>query len=99
VDYSFSRAVTSFDLSSGGVADTTPLPDLTSDLHSFGLNADYHLQENMSLRFGYRFEVLHTEDYALDDVDVDTIGQVLTLGEGGSGYMAHVVAVSLSYQF
>lgn len=99
LDYSYSRAVTSFDLSGGTATDTTPLPDLTSNLHSLGISASYHLQENASLRFGYRFETLSTDDFALDDVNVNTVGLVLGLGENSPDYSAHVVAVSFSYQF
>ncbi len=99
LEYSFSKAITSFDLEGGSGTDTTPLPDLTSRLHSVGIMGTYHMQENIALRFGYRFETLSTDDFALDGVDVDTIDQVLTLGEGSADYVAHVFGVSVAFQF
>jgi len=99
LDYSYSKAVTSFDLVGGTATDTTPLPDLTSRLHSIGVSAEHHVRENLSVRFGYRFETLSTRDFALDNVDVDTIGLVLALGQSSPDYTAHVVGVSLKYQF
>jgi len=99
MDYSYSRAVTSFHLSAGSVPDTTPLPDLISQLHSLGISAKYNVQDNMSIRFGYRFETLSTEDFALDGVNVNTVGLVLGLGQSSPDYSAHVVAVSMAYQF
>lgn len=99
-EYTFSMAMTSFDPK--GAAGTNPaigLPDVKSTLHSIGVSADYHLRENTSLRLGYWFQSLRTDDFALDGVDVDTVDQVLGLGEGSPNYTAHVVGISFAYKF
>ncbi len=75
------------------------LPDLVSRIHSLGINGRYHLDVQTAINFGYRFETLSTDDFALDGVGVDTIDQVLSLGESSPDYVAHVFQVSLSYRF
>ena len=99
LEYIFSRAVTDFDIAGGSNRTFEPLPDLVSQIHSLGINGRYHLDDQTAINFGYRFQTLSTDDFALDGVGVDTIDQVLSLGESSPNYVAHVFGVSLSYRF
>ncbi|MEE9267562.1 MAG: MtrB/PioB family outer membrane beta-barrel protein [Gammaproteobacteria bacterium] len=99
LEYIFSRAVTDFDIAGGSNRTFEPLPDLVSQIHSLGINGRYHLDDQTAINFGYRFQTLSTDDFALDGVGVDTIDQVLGLGESSPNYVAHVFGVSLSYRF
>jgi hypothetical protein len=99
LEYSYSRAVTDFDIAGGSNNTFEQLPDLVSRIHSLGINGRYHLNDQTAINFGYRFETLSTDDFALDGVEVDTVDQVLNLGESSPDYVAHVFGVSLSYRF
>jgi opacity protein-like surface antigen len=99
VEYTFSTADTSIQPAAGAELTAAPLPDVESTLHRVGVRLDYKLKENLSARFGYRYETLDTEDFALDGIAVDTIPFVLTLGEDSPDYTAHVFGVSFAYKF
>lgn len=99
VEYTFSTADTHIQPMAGSALTAAPLPDVESTLHRVGVRLDYKLKENLSARFGYRYETLDTEDFALDGIAVDTIPFVLTLGEDSPDYTAHVFGVSFAYKF
>lgn len=99
-EYSFSKSISTFEPSGGNNTNTVvSLPDVTSRLHSLGLKADYHLQDNMSVRLAYWLQSFQSKDFALDGVGVSTVNQVLALGEGSPDYVAHVFGVSFAYKF
>lgn len=75
------------------------LPELTVDMDSIRIYADYRLKDNMSVHAGYWYERYDTRDWALDGVDVDTISNVLSLGETSPDYELNVVSLSLRYTF
>jgi len=100
LDYTYSNTKTEYDLSSPGVALTPlPLPDLTSELHSVGLTADYNLQSDIILRLGYRFERYDSKDFALDGVDENDVPGTLVLGESAPDYDVHVIGASMVVKF
>ena len=102
-DYSFSRGTTSYDPEAGsavgGVLPPPPLPDLLFRIHSVNLHLDYKPREDVSVRFAYLFENLSSKDFGLDEVDVDTVSDVIGLGEDSPDYTAHVFGVSVAYRF
>lgn len=101
-DYIFSLAFTDIDVSGGSNlsgAPVTPLPTIESRLHALNARLDYNFRDNLTARLGYRFETLSTKDFALDGIEVDTLADVITLGESSPDYTAHVVGVSMIYRF
>ncbi|ADE14784.1 hypothetical protein Nhal_1654 [Nitrosococcus halophilus Nc 4] len=99
IDYTFSLADTHLKPTGGSALTAAPLPELETRLHRIMVGLDYQLRNNLSARFSYRFETLETEDFARDDIDLDTMPFVLTLGSTSPDYVAHIFGVSLAYQF
>jgi len=98
IDYLFSIAFTEYNFASPGQA-YADLPDLESRLHSLGVSGGYNVTDSASVRIGYRYEWFRSSDFALDDVNPDTVDQVLALGNSTADYTAHVVGVSVKYKF
>ena len=99
VDYAYSHSNIGYDIVADAGLGVTPLPDLTADLHSIGIRADYQATDGITFRLGYRFETFEVEDFALAGVDEIISGAVFGLGNGEPDYDAHVVAASLAVVF
>lgn len=74
-------------------------PDIKSNLHSLRLYADYRLKKNTTLKLTYQYEKLDADEWAIDGVNVDTIPEVLLLGEENPSYEQHVVGLALAVAF
>ncbi|HSR72717.1 MAG TPA: MtrB/PioB family decaheme-associated outer membrane protein [Kiloniellales bacterium] len=98
-DYIFSLAFTDIDVTGGSALTVAPLPTIKSRLHALNARLDYNFRDNLTARLGYRFETLSTKDFAIDGIDVDTVEDVISLGESSPDYTAHVVGVSMIYRF
>jgi hypothetical protein len=48
---------------------------------------------------GDRIETYRTFDWALDNVNVNTLANVITMGDVSPDYTAHVVAASVAFKF
>ena len=100
-DISFSRALTEVS-TTGGAGFTPPpqpLPDIVSQWYSLGAHVSYKVKKDLEARFGYAYENMHTDDFAVDGVSVDTLDDVITLGESSPNYHGHIFSVALSYKF
>jgi MtrB/PioB family decaheme-associated outer membrane protein len=75
------------------------LPDIVSHWYSLGAHVKYKVKKNMEARVGYAYESLRTDDFALDGVQVDTLSDVITLGESSPNYNGHLFSIALSYKF
>ncbi len=98
-DISFSRAVTEIDVTGGANLTTAPLPDIDSKWYSLGVHLNYKLKKNLEARLSYAYEYLKTDDWAVDGVDVDTLNDVITLGEASPNYNGNVIGLALSYKY
>ncbi len=78
---------------------TAPFPNLTSTLDSVSLDARYHLSRALKVRLRYGYEKFDSRDWALDGVNVDTVPNLLTLGEQPYQHRVNVFALTLLYQF
>ena len=76
-----------------------PLPDITTRLSRVSLTGDYKARDNITIRFKYAFEHFNSTDFALDNVGVDTLANVILLGNSSPNYNVHVFGVSLVYAF
>lgn len=97
-DFLVSHAITKINPDSTGLA-FLPLPNLKSDLYRINVTAEYTIKKNMGVRFRYLFENFDTSDFARDLVTVDTLSNVILLGNGTPNYSDHVVGVSYFYNW
>jgi len=100
VDYAFngSRGETAM-TSTNTNPPVSQFPDLKTDFHTLKLYADYKLRSNTSLKFSYLYEKYDVNDWSIDGVSVDTIPEVLLLGEDNPGYAEHVIGLSVISRF
>jgi len=98
LDYMYSYGITETDVGSDTLA-FLPYPDITTRISSLSLTGDYKARENLTVRFMYAFEHFNTTDFGLDNVGVNTLSNVILLGNTSPDYNAHVFGVSLVYEF
>ena len=96
-DLSRARSRGEIDIDSAATSDS--FPDLTTELDSLKLYLDYRLDENLVLQAAYWHEEYDSSDWALDDVDPDTVGNLLAFGVESPSYDNDVVKLSMSYRF
>jgi MtrB/PioB family decaheme-associated outer membrane protein len=84
-------------LTPGGTA--TPYPDLETSLTSVKLWAEYRHRKGLSYRLGYWYERFEADDWAVDNLQADSIANLLLLDEETPDYDAHVVSASVIYHF
>jgi MtrB/PioB family decaheme-associated outer membrane protein len=77
----------------------TPLPELENVLNSLRAYVDFDATENLLVRVSYVRENYNSLDWALDNVDPDTIPNVLWTGEQSFNYDVNVPYVSFRYRF
>lgn len=98
-DYVYSKSTGKVDVTTGPALSSAPLPDLKTKLHSFKLYGDYKIKPDMFLRLRYWYEKYDSEDWAVDNVQPNTLANVITLGETSPDYDVHVIGLSLLYRF
>lgn len=99
-DFAYSFAKDSVDVTTaGGLPAAVPLPTSDSRLFDLSVQAEVQILEHVKGRIGYMFESLESEDWATDNVQPNTISEVLTLGDESADYDAHLVGLSLEYEF
>jgi MtrB/PioB family decaheme-associated outer membrane protein len=76
-----------------------PLPDLENTLNSLRAYIDYNATENLLVRVSYVRENYNSQDWALDNVEPDTIPNVLWTGEQSFDYDVNMPYVSFRYRF
>jgi len=99
VDYSMSLSKTHINPIGGSALTVAPLPDIDTRFHRIHAKLNYQLKEDLALRFMYRYEILRTQDFARDNLALDTLPFVLTMGTASPDYTAHLFGMSLNYIF
>ncbi len=74
-------------------------PDLVTELDTVKLYATYRLKDDISLNAAYWYESYDSDDWALDGVTPDTVGNVLSLGETSPSYNVNAIGLSVGYRF
>lgn len=104
VDINYTDAVTETRPASGGASlpipgVTTDLPfaDIKTEITRFSIKAKYQLQPGRELAIRYWYEDYQSSDWALDGVGVDTVSNVLLLGNQSPVYSGHLFQVSLIF--
>jgi MtrB/PioB family decaheme-associated outer membrane protein len=94
-DLSYSDAGTSHAPLSRGLA-YLPFPDVTTRFTTLNFGIDFAAGERGTVGLRYRYEDFASTDIALDAVAVDTLNNVILLGNGSPVYAGSLV--QLSYQ-
>lgn len=99
-DFAYSFAKDSIDVETGAaLPPAVPLPTADSRLFDVSVSAEVKLIEHVKARVGYMFESFEADDWSQEGVEPSTINEVLTLGEDTSNYDAHLIGLSLEYEF
>jgi MtrB/PioB family decaheme-associated outer membrane protein len=97
IEYTYARSSGEIESSNGG--STSDFPELKTKHHQLKLGLDYPYSDAFSLRFGYMYEKFDADDWALEGVEADTIGNLLSLGADPYDYSNHVFFIGLRYTF
>jgi hypothetical protein len=90
-------AVDMKNLTPGG--SVTPYPDLETRLTSLKLWTQYHYRKDISLKLSYWYEDYSADNWALDNLQENSIGNLLLLGEDTQDYNVQAIAASVIYRF
>jgi len=107
VDYLFARSVGAINTvraPGSTLAVPAPFPDLLSKQHNVSVHADYRFTDQFSMRVGYLFADLETNDWAYDGLGPTSLtcsatACVIGTGQKSPHYTANVVSWSLVYTF
>ena len=96
LEYTWSSAVGEISSDTSGLPDS--FPDLRSKRQTLRAGLSYPWSKSLSVGFDYMFESLDSDDWALDDVESDTVNNLLSLGADPWNYNASVFYLSVSYK-
>lgn len=77
----------------------TGFPANKSRFQNFQLYSRYRFNPQLSARLRYAWTELRTLDWALDDVEADTVPNFLSLGIDSPNYQVNLLGLSLHYEF
>ena len=80
-------------------ADAEPYPDIRSRVRTVELSALYRHSDSLDLKFAWWYERYKADDWALDDVEPDTLSSVLLTGEDSPDYDNNVLMISAIYHW
>jgi MtrB/PioB family decaheme-associated outer membrane protein len=98
-DYVYAKSKSEVDVTAGSSLTTAPLPVSITRLNSLGVYGKYKMRQDMALKARYWIEKFRSTDWAADNVDPNTLANVITLGEDSPGYTVHVLTISFVYRF
>ncbi|MFU8817049.1 MAG: MtrB/PioB family decaheme-associated outer membrane protein, partial [Pseudomonadales bacterium] len=84
--------------SAGPALSAAPLPDHSTRLNRYRVEARYPFSAASSLKLAWEHERYRSSDFALDDVAADTVANVLLFGESSPRYRANWVTLSLLHR-
>jgi len=83
------------DISGGG----TPFPELTTQRDTITLSGNYLYDENLTIKATYQYESYDEDNWYIENVDPDTLTNVLALGDRPPSYDIGVLWLSVQYTF
>ena len=98
-DYVLVRSRARIDVQTGADIPSAPLPSVDSSLHSVRLRGHWHVTQTTSIGLSWWFERFRSDQFALDNVAVDQLANIILPGETSPDYQVHVVSLSLRYRF
>lgn len=99
VDYVYAKTEGKVDVTAGSSLTVAPLPLTTSRLNALGVYGAYRWKKDWSVKARYWIEHYESSDWALDNVEPNTLANVITLGEDSPDYTVRVLTLSLAYRF
>ena len=75
------------------------MPDLVSRLNRLHLYGDYQLQKNSSVKLSLIHESLRIADWAYDNVNPNTLANVMTTGQLSPNYTINLIGISMLYRY
>ncbi|WP_394132828.1 MtrB/PioB family decaheme-associated outer membrane protein [Shewanella maritima] len=94
LDYTYSNSDSTTQVTQGITGD---YGDYYAKVHNVNAYATYQASEKMALRLDYRIEKYEDND-AANEINPDTIWNVLSFGNNSHDYTAHMVMLSMSYK-
>lgn len=100
-DYSYVDTQSEQDLSTNATSNlvTSDLPSVDTRLHHLQLSGVWHMRENLFLQLDYQYYRYESNDWAWQNVQPDTIGKVLTFGQGTPDERINYVGASVIYHW
>ena len=100
-DYLYSKTNGDIDFTAlpGSLTAIVPYPDLSTEVHTLNLYADYRLEKRVKLRLSYLYEKYTSDDWSLDGFYPGTLRNVLSLGEESANYHENIIGLSFLYNF
>ena len=101
LDYSYvdTRSEQKMSTQAGSTVTASDLPDVNTKLHHLQASGIWQLRDDLSLQLDYQFYSYKSDDWAWDDVQVNTIGKVLTFGQTNPNEDIHYVGASVIYSW
>jgi len=96
-DLSFSRARSDISVQTG--AGEPPFPTVKSSRDVVKIYANYKINEKMWVNGSYWYESYDSQDWHLDGVQPDTVGNLLAFGAQSPHYRVNVLRLALRYNF
>lgn len=94
LDYTHAQSSSAISLSTG-----SPFPDLTTKRDTLALHADYRVDKNLSVKATYQYEKYDEKDWYIDNVAINTLSDVLTLGNTAPNYKIGVLWLTARYNY
>ncbi|ALS98456.1 MtrB/PioB family decaheme-associated outer membrane protein [Lacimicrobium alkaliphilum] len=99
MSFNHSRSVGEMINHHGSVLQSAPLPDLKTQLNTANLTARYHLSASSSAALTLIRETYDSDDFALDNVAMNTLSNVLLPGQRSPRYQATWLGLSYRYEY
>jgi len=97
-DYTRSEVESDIVITAGPALSTDPLPRQQSRMQSWSVFGRFDINDRNAIRLSYEKQKLSTADFYLDGVAVDTLENVLLLGESAPNYDLSLLMLSWSYR-
>jgi MtrB/PioB family decaheme-associated outer membrane protein len=101
LDYSYVETRASQDLGTDPTSTLVALdlPTVNTTLSHLQASGTWHVQENLYLQLDYQYYDYNSDDWAWKGVQPDTIGKVLTFGQGNPNEQINYVGASVIYHW
>jgi len=98
-DLVYARARARLDVETGAALTSAPLPDINNRLRSLMLRGSYRINQPLTLHVRYWNERFSSSDWALDEVAVNQLANVILPGQTSPDYNVHVISAAVNYRF
>ena len=100
-DYSFvdTRSEQNFSTDPTSTVVASNLPTVNTKLNHVQFSSIWHMQKNLLLQLDYQYYRYQSDDWSWNGVQVNTIGKVLTFGQGNPNEQINYVGASVIYHW